>query len=331
MTRPGSAARAWILNATLLGVGLGLLGLAIYSNRDQLSAVLRQGLDPRYFVTALAIYLTATVLTFLRWFVLVRALGLPFRIHDALRLGFIGYLFNLVIPGAVGGDVVKAAYLCREQARKTQAVASMVIDRAVGLLGLFLLASLSGLAAISTAPPPLRRLVVLVWAMTACGVVGLAILFTPALYRPLLALVARSGRLEQALAELVAMASTYRARLGTIIATLVGSTLIHGLYVLAFYLVSRSLFAGGSMPSFLQHLLVVPLALFSTAIPLPLGALGLSEQVSQELFELVGHPGGAIVMMGFRVLMYAVGVLGAGVYLANVSQVRDLKATSETA
>ena len=40
-------------------------------------------------------------------------------LRDAMRLGFIGNVFNLVIPGAVGGDIVKGAFLCREQARKT--------------------------------------------------------------------------------------------------------------------------------------------------------------------------------------------------------------------
>ena len=71
---------------------------------------------------------------------------------------------------------------------------------------------------------------------------------------------------------------------------------------------------------------MVPLTLFTTAVPLPFGRLGLSEQVSQELFKLVEHPGGALAMMGFRVLMYGGGVVCAGVYLANLRQVRGLTA-----
>ena len=52
-----------------------------------------------------------------------------------MLLGFIGIVFNLVIPGAVGGDLIKAAYLVRMHIKKTQAIASMVIDRILGLLG----------------------------------------------------------------------------------------------------------------------------------------------------------------------------------------------------
>jgi hypothetical protein len=69
---------------------------------------------------------------------------------------------------------------------------------------------------------------------------------------------------------------------------------------------------------------MVPLALFTTAVPLPFGALGLSEQVSDQLFKLVNHPGGAVAMMGYRVLMYAGGLISACVYLANIRQVKSL-------
>src|SRR5262249_48533353 len=44
-----------------------------------------------YFGLAFAIGLVAIVLTFLRWYVLVRAQELPFTVPDALRLGFIGF------------------------------------------------------------------------------------------------------------------------------------------------------------------------------------------------------------------------------------------------
>ena len=67
-----------------------------------------------------------------------------FTLRAAILLGFIGNVFNLVIPGAVGGDLIKAAYLVRMHVKKTQAIASMVIDRILGLLGLFILAAIAG-------------------------------------------------------------------------------------------------------------------------------------------------------------------------------------------
>ena len=60
-----------------------------------------------------------------------------------------------------------------------------------------------------------------------------------------------------------------------------------------------------------------------------LGALGVSEQVSQRLFGLATYAGGAVAMMAFRLLQLGGAILGAGVYLANSSQVRQLTEEAE--
>ncbi|MBX6311808.1 MAG: flippase-like domain-containing protein [Isosphaeraceae bacterium] len=325
MSRPRSPLRSYLINAILTLTAFGLLALAIRSNWPQIREVMDRKIDLRLFALAFGVYLVAMLLTFLRWFYLVRALGLPFRWADAMRLGFIGNVFNLVIPGAVGGDVIKAAFLCREQSRRTQAIASMAIDRIVGLLGLFVLAALVGTRVASGASVQVYRLVQVVWLAVAAGVIGLAILFTPTLYRPLERLFAGKGRLGTIFSELVLMASAYRRRIGTIIGALAISVGLQVLFAVSFYLVSLALF-GERTPSLAQHLLMVPLVLFSTAVPLPFGALGLTEQVSAQLFALVNHPGGAVAMMGFRILMYTGGLVSIGVYLANQRQVRDLSA-----
>jgi hypothetical protein len=64
------------------------------------------------------------------------------------------------------------------------------------------------------------------------------------------------------------------------------------------------------------------------AVPLPFGALGLSEGVSDQLFKLVGHPSGALAMMGFRVLMYGSAVIGIAVYVVKLKEIRGLTASA---
>jgi glycosyltransferase 2 family protein len=76
----------------------------------------------------------------------------------------------------------------------------------------------------------------------------------------------------------------------------------------------------------MQHYLVVPLVLFSTAIPMPFGASGVTEQVSKTLFQnLAGFASGDLAMLGLRAIMYATGLIGVMVYLANLNQVRTLR------
>jgi uncharacterized membrane protein YbhN (UPF0104 family) len=318
---PKRSLRGLAINALLLIIGLALL----WGSRAEIRRVLARPFDGRLAAAAFGVYMTGLVITFLRWYLLVRALGLPFHVRDAVRLGFIGNFFNLMIPGAVGGDLIKAGFLYREQARKTQAMGSMVIDRIIGLLGLFLLAALAGAVAWPQAGAVVRRLVLIVWAAAALGGLGLVVLFTPALYRPLEWLLARRRRLEVVLVELVAMAGLYRRRLGVVVAALLMAMTNHALNVLAFYLASRAMFSAGSLPGLGAHYLMVPLVLFTTAAPLPGGALGLSEKISGQLFALVRHPSGVEAMLGFRGVMYAGCLVSLLIYLLNARQVRALR------
>jgi len=329
MTAPvRSPRRALIVNAALVAVAFGLLGLVVHQNRAKIREVFAKPVDYRCFAVGLAVYLTALVLTFARWHRLVRAQGIDFSLRDAVRLGFIGNVFNLVIPGAVGGDVIKAAFLCRMHPdRKPQAVASMVLDRVLGLLGLFLLAGTAGLLSWRGADPQVRLLIGLIWGALVAGFTGLAVAFSPGLYRPLNRLVAGRGKLETIVRELESIGSAYRERLGTVAGMLAAAVVSHALFVLAFYSASLALF--DAMPTLVQHYLMVPLALFTTAVPLPFGALGLSESISGKLFEMVHHTEGAIAMMAFRILMYASGAFSACVYLANIRQVRTLAHDAE--
>jgi uncharacterized protein (TIRG00374 family) len=303
-------------------VALGLFGLAVGMNRAEIRGVLHHRLDITAYLTAIGLYLAACVLAVARWFMLVRALDLPFRFRDALRLGFIGLFFNLVIPGAIGGDFIKAAFLGREQARKTRAIATVVVDRLIALVGLFGLAAATGMLAWAELEPTVRRLVVAAWIALAVVGVLLAIAFWPALYRPLARRFAHRERLAKALHEWAAMGSSYRERPGVLMVAALMATATYGLHVLAFHAASRALFP--EVPSLADQFLIVPLVLFSTAIPLPFGALGVSEQIGFALFRLAHFSGGAVAMMGFRTLQYVGAAIGSVLYMTNRRQVQTL-------
>ncbi len=84
------------------------------------------------------------LVTLVRWYFLVRALDLPFTLGGALRVGLLGIFYSTVLPGSVGGDIVKAAVLARGQSRRTAAVATVLMDRAIALWGLVWFVALLG-------------------------------------------------------------------------------------------------------------------------------------------------------------------------------------------
>ena len=85
--------------------------------------------------------LMAIMITMLRWWYLVRALGIDFSLPAAMRIGFLGYFFDFAPTGIAGGDLIKAWILAKEEpGNRAKALASVVVDRIIGLYVLFLVA-----------------------------------------------------------------------------------------------------------------------------------------------------------------------------------------------
>jgi hypothetical protein len=124
---------------------------------------------------AFVVILVAHLVSFWRWQILVQALDVPFRLVEAIRLGFLGTLLNLVSVGAVGGDLFKAIEAARNAEKKrAEVVASVLVDRAIGLLGLVLVASVS-LAFAPELSPLMRQIWYGAMIMSVIGVGGLAV------------------------------------------------------------------------------------------------------------------------------------------------------------
>jgi uncharacterized membrane protein YbhN (UPF0104 family) len=327
MTNPRRHSRlGLVINLALVALAFGLLGLVIHQNADKIHEVFSRHLDLRLLVVGEAIYLIATMSTFVRWYLLVRVIDPRFTLRAATLLGFIGIVFNLVMPGGVGGDLIKAAYLVRMRIKKTQAVASMVIDRVVGLLGLFALASIAGVFAWGLAPANVRRLIMAAWTALALGVIGLAVIFSQIVTRSFPGLASSRSRLGLIISELREMSRTYRGRLDVVLFAGTLAVFNHSLNVLAFYLVGWMLYGNGMPTTLAQHFLMVPLTLFTLVVPVPGAGLGVTEEAADQLLKLVDHPSGFLAMIGFRVIMYGSGLVGACVYLAKLNEVRGLTA-----
>lgn len=91
---------------------------------------------------AFLMQLLSCSVTFIRWQWLVQSLGLTLSFKDAFRFGFVGLLLNLAPMGIVGGDLVKCLLLIKQNPKsRPEAVASVIVDRIVGLLVMFVTGS----------------------------------------------------------------------------------------------------------------------------------------------------------------------------------------------
>jgi uncharacterized membrane protein YbhN (UPF0104 family) len=135
-----------VVTVVKYGISLAILAWLFWkaSHDDAFADLYDQPKNWWLLGAGLLVCLIGVTSTIVRWWLLVRALHMPFTLPDALRLGFVGVLFSFLTLGVLGGDLVKTIFLARKQPkRRTEAVASTVIDRIIGLYALFVLASIA--------------------------------------------------------------------------------------------------------------------------------------------------------------------------------------------
>lgn len=111
-----------------------------------------------------------------RWLILMRCQGLDVGYRKAMKLTMVGSFFNFCMPGATGGDVVKAYYAAARSERRTVAVMSVIFDRIAGLLGLIVLGGVVGLFSLDI--PLVRHITIYVWIGAAAFLLGASIYFS---------------------------------------------------------------------------------------------------------------------------------------------------------
>ena len=187
MATPRHAIRRWILLVAKIALAAVILGylLTQMQRHEAMSRLIEEPKDWKLLAAGFLCTLLAISLSFVRWRTLVEALGIRFPLADAMRLGSLGFMLNFVALGTIGGDLFKAVFLARDRpGRRTEAVATVVADRLLGLLAMMLLAS-GGILATGlyrTEPPALAWLCQLILVATVGGVTGtVLLLFVPGL------------------------------------------------------------------------------------------------------------------------------------------------------
>jgi glycosyltransferase 2 family protein len=284
-------------------------------------------LNGHYFAIAFLIFAVAMVLTLFRWYVLVRALDLPFRLREALRLGMVGFFYNTFMPGSVGGDIIKAAFLAVGQSRRTVAVATVIMDRVIALWALVWFVALSGgvfwAAGWLEGPARVtseRIILVSVAIVVASAAVWLVMGFLPDHRAERFA-----GRLEKlpkvggSAAEFWRAVWMYRCRQRSVAIVFLMSWVSHLGFVIAFYCCANALWSEelGTIPSLTEHFLLVPIGMVMQAlVPTPGGAGG-GEWSFGALYRLFGasEANGVLGSLVQRVISWTLGLVGFVVYV----------------
>ncbi len=93
----------------------------------------------RWIVLGFALMVPGFFFSALRLQILLLGFGLQAKFRQVLSWTMIGAFFDVVMPSATGGDLIKVVYLVRAYGpgQKSVAGSSVLVDRFVGLVGLF--------------------------------------------------------------------------------------------------------------------------------------------------------------------------------------------------
>ncbi len=282
-------------------------------------------------VAAFAISTAAVCITFVRWYLLVRALGIPFRMRDAFRLGFLGYLLNFVSIGSVGGDLFKAFFIAHERpGRRTEAVATVVVDRMIGLYALLVVTSvailLGGVGRATTEVTIITRSTFL-----ATGIGGIVILmimvpgFTSGAVSEFLSGLPKVGPI---FARLIRAVRMYRRSPGVLAAIGAMSLLVHAMFAAAIFMTASALAHDKSVPTLAEHCIIVPLSMVAGALPISPNGLGTFELAMEVFYEHVptqkSAVPGTLIALAFRLITIAIAMVGVVYYWTCRREVREI-------
>ena len=245
----------------------------------------------------------------LRWKLLLHSHDLAWSY--LARLYVIAAFFNLLLPTAAGGDVVRAAAAARGADRPGGVVVSVVVDRMFGVVALVVYA-IAGIVMAGGIPPLLIREVG--WRVPPAALVAGVIVLAAAGW-----FAVRTARRSRRLAEMtddgIALGRGLLRAPGTIASALGIALVVQGMVILIWATLAWSL--GLTIP--LAALLVaVPLVSLGSMLPISLSGLGVREGIWLLLLGGSGLSPGTIV--GFSLLYFAtaivVGLVGLGLFVS---------------
>ncbi len=258
------------------------------------------------FIAACLVLVDRTLMAY-RWLVLLRPFSGPRgpRFGAVMRIFFVSTFVGTFLPASIGGDAVRAYALARTGVDAPASVASVLMDRMLGVLSVLIMA----VVGLTFAGQLVRDPIVL----TALGVTAIicaataVVVFSQradALVRKLAGwLPWETGR--ALLLRLLAAVQVYATRRGDLLNVLAGSIGVQVLRIVQAYFLGLAL---GITQPLTTYVAFIPLILLVMLLPVTVNGLGTSQLAFVWAFSRAGVP--ASLSFPLSILFVALGIVG---------------------
>ncbi len=292
--------------AARAAVAAGLTGYLLWKSHPANVLAALTGADWRLIAVAVLLVVADRALMAYRWLVLLCIIEPAERpsFREVMRIFFVSSFLGTFLPASVGGDAVRVYSMAQLNVRGSDAVASVFMDRMLGVASLFVMAAVGLLLARDLAA---NTTIVLSLAVAASVcLVTLAVVFSGRVARGVSALLtplpaAWRGAADRVL-DSIRRYAAYHGRLANVLA---GSIAVQILRVVQAYFLGLGLAIALPLPAYFAF---VPLILLVMLLPVTFNGIGTSQVAFVWFFGRAGVP--AAQAFTLSVLFVALGVVG---------------------
>lgn len=295
MAAPHSPLRRVAGFALKLGISAGIL-YWLFQHTDLTDVLARaRAANPVWLLIALALFGGMVLISAWRWRLLLEAIGTPAPVSRLTNSWLVALFFNNFLPSNIGGDVVRVADSVPLTGSRTVAAAVVLVDRAIGLAALLVVAAAGAwIATTEGIAVPARDYV---W-LAAFGsvVAGLPTLYRPRLLARILAPIGAlhpelvGTRVDRFLRAVEQMAE----HPGRITQAILGALAVQTLLVVYHLAIAQAI---GVSLSLTMGLVIVPVSLVLQMAPVSVNGFGVREAVFTFFFARLGLPTDAAIAL----------------------------------
>jgi uncharacterized membrane protein YbhN (UPF0104 family) len=271
--------------STLIRLFVTAAILAYLATRiDMAEAALAVGAIRRpHLLAVLGLVAIDRAVMILRWILLLRASGIAITTRNATRLFLVSSFVGSFLPAGVGADAARAYGLARESTTGSEALASVAVDRLLGVLSLVAMGAVGVIAWAPDGRGDWRIATAVIVMAGAC----VAVFWADHWLRWLVPTHRHEGAVTRRVLRLSDAVSRYRNRRGVLVHVMAWSLVVQLLRITQAYILALGL--GMSVP-FSYFVLFMPIGLLMLLLPISISGFGLPQGVIVWLLRPMGVP-----------------------------------------
>lgn len=281
-------------------------------------------LQPVYVLGACLLLLLVHLVVAIRWSLLLQHFGIRQSIMDSWRYYMISSFYSIVLPGVIGGDVVRLGLCVKSNghAKPLPTIGSILFERTCGITALMLMATAAAMLAPMLLDGETALANIIPW-LALSGILSLSLFFL--ILKSVPAEWFKKADLTVGWTQkLTLLLGQFRSLpMGALVLILLLSLFAHFVDIVGCYLLSMALHFNQPLYVFL---FIMPIVYVATMLPISVGGIGVREGILTFFLVKVGVTPSDAVLLALAIYLNRVfvGLIG-GVLQLKIKDKENLK------